>query len=168
MALTTCTLLTVTPLPLTFTVEFAPKFAPVKVTGTFVPCTPFVGLIEVSVGPLLIVNGEEGVVPPGVVRVTFACPAAAVAAMLNVAVTWVAFTTTTLFTVMFGPALITTSLARLVPVMVTGTTAPMAPEFGAIEDTVGAGGERAVGSLHAVAVVDAGAVQPADYDGEPI
>ena len=89
-------------------------------------------------------KSEEGVVPPGVVRVTFACPAAAVAAMLNVAVTWVAFTTTTLFTVMFGPALITTSLAKFVPTMVTGTAVPIVPVLGVIELMVGAGGGSGV------------------------
>jgi len=140
VALTTCTLLTVTPLPLTFTVAFAAKFVPVKVTGTFVPWTPLVGLIEVSVGPLVMAKGEDAVVPPGVVTVAFACPGDAVAAMLSVAVTWVALTTVMLFTVILGPALITTSLAKFVPVIVTGARLPITPVLGVIELIVGAAG----------------------------
>jgi hypothetical protein len=147
VALTTTTLLTVTPLPLTFTVEPAPKFVPVSVTGTLVPCTPLVGLIEVSVGALPMVKVVGVVVPPSVVTVTFWCPGAAVAAMLNVAVTCVALTTTTLLTVMFGCPLITTSLSRFVPTSVTGTAFPGIPVFGVIEVTVGPAGVPATISI---------------------
>jgi hypothetical protein len=50
--LTTVTVPTVTPGPDTATVvPIAPKFVPVKVTGTAVPCWPLLGATEVSVGP---------------------------------------------------------------------------------------------------------------------
>jgi len=86
VALTTTTLLTVTPLPLTFTVAFAAKFVPVKVTDTFVPCTPLVGEIEVSVGDADTVNVAPFVVTPDDVTVTVSPPTVALAAMPNVAV----------------------------------------------------------------------------------
>jgi len=49
-ALTTFTLLTVTPGLLTFTVAPEMKFVPAKVTGTFTPGAPLFGLIDVKVG----------------------------------------------------------------------------------------------------------------------
>jgi hypothetical protein len=50
LPLTTTTLATVTPAPLKFTMDPATKLLPVRVTGTFAPCAPLVGLIIVSVG----------------------------------------------------------------------------------------------------------------------
>src|SRR5262249_39053988 len=50
VALTTVTLLTDTPPPLTATVAPDAKFEPVNVTATAVPCVPELGAIEVSVG----------------------------------------------------------------------------------------------------------------------
>jgi hypothetical protein len=52
-----------------------------------------------------------------------------------------------LLTVMFGPTLITTSLAKFVPVMVTGTALPIVPVLGVIEVTVGAAGVPATISM---------------------
>jgi hypothetical protein len=132
-------LLAVTPFPLTFTVEFAEKFVPASVTGTFVPCTPFVGLIEVSVGAAVTVNVTPFVVTPDAVTVTVSPPRAALAAIPNVALIWVALTTCTLLTV--TPLSLTLTLApatKFVPVNVTGTFAPCAPLAGLIEVSVGA------------------------------
>jgi hypothetical protein len=87
MVLVTLTLLTVTAL-LTFTVV-APttKFVPIKVTGTVVPWTPLLGLMEVTVGGGgVTVNVAALLVPPGVVTVTLAASRVAVAAMVKVAV----------------------------------------------------------------------------------
>jgi hypothetical protein len=56
------------------------KFVPVSVTGTALPCTPLVGLIEVSVGGGgLTVNVSVLEVPPAVVTLTVCAPSAAVA-----------------------------------------------------------------------------------------
>ena len=50
VALSTVVLLMVIPVPLRPMVAPATKFLPVSVTGTLCPCTPLVGLIEVSAG----------------------------------------------------------------------------------------------------------------------
>jgi hypothetical protein len=84
---TTTTLLTVIPLSLTFTAELAAKLVPLKVTGTFVPCTPLVGLIEVSVGPdEFTVNVTPLLFVPADVTVTVCAPGGAFAAIWNAAV----------------------------------------------------------------------------------
>jgi hypothetical protein len=86
VALTSFTLLTVTLLSLTFTVGLAAKFVPVKVTGTFAPCAPLAGLIEVRVGEAVTVNVTPFVVTPDDVTVTVSPPSVAFAATLKVAV----------------------------------------------------------------------------------
>ena len=76
------------------------KFVPVRVTGTLAPWTPLAGAIAVRVGAAaLTVKTTGAVVPPVVVTVTLRAPVVAVAAMVNVAVIWVALTTVTLLTV---------------------------------------------------------------------
>jgi len=131
-------LLAVTPLPLTFTVAFAAKFVPVSVTGTFEPCAPLVGLIEVRVGVAVIVNVTPSVVTPDDVTVTVPPPTVALAAMPNVAVIWVALTTTTLLTVTPLPLTFTVAFgAKFVPVNVTGTFEPCTPLVGLIDVNVG-------------------------------
>jgi hypothetical protein len=139
VALTTCTLLTVTPLPLTFTVELAAKFVPVNVTGIFAPCAPLAGLIEVRVGAAVTVNVTPFVVTPDDVTVTVSPPTAALAAIAKLAVICVALTTCTLLTVTPLPLTFTVVFpAKFVPVKVTGTFVPCAPVVGLIEASVGA------------------------------
>src|SRR5205809_1020498 len=69
--LTTLTLLTVTPLLLTFTLAPETKFVPVRVTGIAVPWAPLMGLRALSVGTGgLTVKVLDPLVPPAVVTVT--------------------------------------------------------------------------------------------------
>jgi hypothetical protein len=60
--LDTTTLLTVTPGLLTVTLAPGTKLVPVSVTGTAVPCTPVVGLIDSSVGGSGLMVSENGAV----------------------------------------------------------------------------------------------------------
>src|SRR5215471_7382811 len=111
-----------------FTVAPAMKFVPVSVTGTLDPAPPEFGLIPLRAGGGgLIVNTVAGEVPPDVVTVTFVAPGVAFAAIPNVAVIWVAFTTTRLLTVMLAPAFTVAPVTKLVPVSVTGTLVPAVP-----------------------------------------
>jgi hypothetical protein len=139
--LTTVVLLTVTPVPLTATVDPAVKSVPVSVTFTLCPCAPELGLTEVSVAaPEFTVNACEPVVLPPLVTVTFWAPVGAVAAMVNVAVIDVLLATVTLLTVMPVPLrLIVDPVAKFVPVSVTATAAPWMPLLGAIALSVGLG-----------------------------
>src|SRR5215831_4451228 len=87
------------------------------------------------------VNVTAPLVPPEVETVTLAAPRAALAAMVKVAVIWVALATVTALTVM--PELLVATVApetKLAPVRVTGTAVPVRPEAGLTEDRVGAGG----------------------------
>ena len=73
------------------------------------------------------------VAPPAVVTVTLRAPKVAAAAMVNVAVIWVALTTATLLTV--TPVEETVTVApemKFDPVRVTGTVSPWTPFEGAI------------------------------------
>jgi hypothetical protein len=141
VALTTLTLLTVTPGLLIATVAPVVKFAPVIVTGTVAPCAPLDGpMVVIEGAAAVMVNVVGAVVPPGVDTVTLLVPGVALEDTAKVAVTCVAFTTVTLDTAIFEPALITTSQFRSVPVIVTGTFAPGAPALGEIEVIVGAVG----------------------------
>src|SRR4051794_13631539 len=75
VVLLTATVVTVTPLPLTFTVV-APttKLVPVSVTATVAPWSPWFGAMLVNVGAdagAFTVNGTEPLVPAAVVTVTF-------------------------------------------------------------------------------------------------
>jgi len=121
------------------TFEPATKFVPVSRTLTDVPRTSVAGAIEVSVGAggATTVNVAALLVPAGVVTVTFLAPNVAVAEMVKVAVTVLAFTTVKLPTVIPVP-LTFTALARVkpVPVIVTGTTVPWTPVLGLIELSV--------------------------------
>jgi len=84
--LATVTLLTVTPELSTLTVVPDVKFVPVRVTFTFAPDVPALGVIEVSVGAAaLIVKATVLVVPAGVLTLTFA-ELEALAAIANTAV----------------------------------------------------------------------------------
>jgi len=89
---TTVMPLTVTPVPDTVTAVVPVRLVPVRVTGTArVPlagCVADVGLIPVSVGPctVKVTAGLTGVVPIGVVTVTFLVVSPAPAVMVKVAV----------------------------------------------------------------------------------
>jgi hypothetical protein len=87
-----------------------------------------------------MVNTCGLVVPPGEVTVTLAVVPELPLATANVAISCVALTTVTFVTAICEPALITTSAFRLLPVIVTETFVPAAPELGEIEVTAGAGG----------------------------
>src|SRR5215831_3155807 len=142
VALATVTALTVMPGLLVATVAPEMKLAPVRVTGTAVPATPLTGLTEDKVGAGgLTVKVTAVEVPPEVETVTLAAPRAALAAMVKVAVIWVALATLTALTVM--PGLLVATVApetKLAPVRVTGTAVPATPLAGLTEDKEGAGG----------------------------
>jgi hypothetical protein len=124
--LTTTRLLTVTPVPLTATVEPAAKSVPVSVTFTLCPCVPELGLTEVRVAAAEVtVNACEPLIWLLLVTVTFWGPTGAFAAMVNVAVIEVLLATVVPLTVMPVPLrLIVDPVAKFVPVSVTATAAP--------------------------------------------
>jgi hypothetical protein len=134
------------------------KPVPVKVTRTVAPRAQLDGLIEVTFGPPGITVKDDGpLVPPDVVTVTLVGPVVALAAMVKVAVIWVALTTVTLLTV--TPALATLTVApeiKLVPVNVTGKVLPGVPFDGLMELTVGGAGDVTT----SVAVTVGGALTP--------
>src|SRR3954471_19422370 len=114
------------------------RLVPVRVTGTVVPRIPDVGAIETKVGPSTL-NVTALVVPFGVVTVTFRAVRPAVSEIVNVAVIVVSFTTVRLPTVMPAPDTATAvAPVRPAPVSVTGTAWPRKPEFGLIDDRLGA------------------------------
>src|SRR5450432_2489898 len=86
----------------------------------------------------LMVNVTVLAVPPGVVTVIFCGPTGAVAAMLKVAVIWVAVMTTPV-AVMPAPRF-RVALVKSVPVRVTGTVVPVTASAGAMVASVGVGG----------------------------
>ena len=101
--LTTVTVPTVTPVPLTATVEPVTKLVPVSVTGTEdEPRVAEVGLMEVSVGPVTV-KLTLPVCPIGVVTLTALVRRGAVADIANVVVSVVEFTTVTAPGVMPDP-----------------------------------------------------------------
>jgi hypothetical protein len=136
---------TVPPPGLVTLTDVAPvKFVPVRVTETVEPRVPILGLIEVSVGSggAVTVNVTPLLVPPGVLMVTFLAVLFALAEMVKVIVTVVEFTTVGPLTVTPVPETVTAvAPVRLVPLSVTGTTAPCVPVFGEIKDNVGGGVE---------------------------
>jgi hypothetical protein len=100
-----------------------------------------------------------GLVPPGVVMLTALVPRAAPAVMLNVAVTVVAFTTTTLLALTpVLEKLTAVAPVRLVPVKVTATVVPRAPEVGVSEVSVGTGTARTVKAPFKLGLVPPGVV----------
>jgi hypothetical protein len=131
---------TVMPAP-ALNVAPATKPAPVIVTGTAAPGTPWSGVIEViAIGGVDTEKAPASVPfpPSGFVTVTFRASAAALLARVSVAVIWVAEITVTFDAVTPVPLRLTVAPWRNpVPPMVTGTVAPCAPWFGAIDLTVG-------------------------------
>ena len=142
VALATTTLLTVTP-PVTLTAVLPEtKLAPVKVTPTLVPTTPVTGLTEIRTGVggrIVKITGDE--VPPAVATVTLAAPRVAPLEIVNVAVSCVALTTTTLLTVT-PPVTLTVVLpeTKLEPIRVTPTLCAGHTLVRATEVSTGVGG----------------------------
>jgi hypothetical protein len=137
---TTVTALTVTPLPALTVVPVAVKLVPVSVTGTAVARRPVLGATEPSVGcgGETTVNVTVLLVPPGAVTLTVLAVKPAVAAIVNIPVTVVSFTTVTPPTV--TPVLETVMAVvpvRPEPVRVTGTLVPRPPDVGVIEVRLG-------------------------------
>ena len=89
---------------------------------------------------MFTVNASVLLVPPGVVTLTVLAPAVAPVEIAKVAVTSPAFTTLTLLTVMPLPDTFTAvAPVRLVPIRVTVSICPRAPEGGEIEVNAGTG-----------------------------
>lgn len=152
VSFTTTMLLSESPVPDTATAEVPVRPVPVRVTVNVDPRTCWLGLIAVSVGTGggVTVKVTLLLVPPGVVIVTFRFAKRlieALEAMVKVAVTVAAFTTVRLLTVtplvqrrlIAQDTLMAEAPVRLVPLSVTETLVPRAPEVGAIEASVGAG-----------------------------
>lgn len=142
VALTTVTALTLTPDPDTDTVvPVVVKLVPVSVTGTLVPRSPLSGVIDVSVGlaGVTTVNVTVLVVPSAaVVTLTFLALRVAEDVTVNVAVTVVSLTTVRSLEVTPEPEIVmAVAPVRPLPVRVTGTLVPRAPELGAIEVSTG-------------------------------
>jgi hypothetical protein len=137
--LTTVTLSTVTPPPLTAMVAPETKFVPVSVTATVAARSPLVGLMLVSVGGGgFTVKVSAPVVPPAVVTVTSRAPVAAPPSIVKVAVIDVSLTTVTSLTVMPVPLTVTVAPeTKLVPVSVTATALPCTPPAGLEDDGAG-------------------------------
>lgn len=138
VALTLTILLTVTPVPETFTAVVPPRLVPVRVTFTAVPREPELGLMLDSVGASdCTANVTVLVVPTGVTTLTFRVASGAVEEMVKVATTVVELTTPMSLTVMPLPAppdtLTAEAPVRFVPVRVTFTIVPRKPEVGFIE-----------------------------------
>ena len=128
-----------------------PAFAPVaEFLRVTVPVfvVPLAGVVVMAgVGPVnagvppVTVNGSVLLVPPGVVRPRFLIPSGAAREMLRVACTDVGEITVRLVTGISAPIPVTANVpVRLVPVNVTVTAVPRAPEVGVIDVNVGAGG----------------------------
>ena len=131
--LTTMTLLATTLAPVTLSVDCpVTKFVPVNVTLVPLPCGPREGLNKVSVGGVpaaSTVKDTALLVPLPVVTETFCAPRGALAAMVNVAVTWLAVATTLLMAIPFSELMV--APVRFDPLSVTGvTTLPACPEVG--------------------------------------
>lgn len=125
-------MLTVIPVP-AVTVVGLKKFVPVSVTVELLPAASAVGATAESTGGGgLIVNTAAGLVPAGVLTVTFTGPGAAAGLMSNVALICVLLSTTRFETVIEEPALMVAGALKFVPVRVTLTTAPAMPLAGAI------------------------------------
>jgi hypothetical protein len=129
-----------TPVPVKFTVVAPARFVPLRVTTTVDAGRPVLGLSEVSVGVVdeRTVNAPVRVlvVPAGVVTLTFLAPVAAVAVMVKVAVTVVAVEPVTTALTPAPEKFTAVAPVRPVPLRVTTTAVPCAPEVGASEVSV--------------------------------
>lgn len=116
------------------------KFIPVSVTGVLVLSDAELGLIDVRVGMgCATVKVIEPLVTLFIVTLTLWPPSAAPVATLKVAVICVPLTTDTLEAVTPEPEMLRiTGETKFVPVSVTGTLTPGAPEEGLTDVKVGA------------------------------
>jgi hypothetical protein len=141
VALTTVTLLAVTPLPLTPTVAPERKLEPLNVTFTAVPWVALLGVTEVKVGPLpgaVTVKVRMLLLPAPVTTQVLCGPVAAEAEMVYVAVICVELTTTMLVWLSPEPDSLTCDPAvKFVPVSVTLADVPCAALEGLMDDSVG-------------------------------
>jgi hypothetical protein len=133
----------VTPLP-DMVIAVAPlRSLPATLTGTVVLCVPVEGVIEVIVAPCTVNVGAPlaGVVPPGVVTLTFldASPALVVIAQLAFTVVEVDVRTEQVTPDPAAPTVTAVAPDRLVPVRVIATVVPRTPEVGEIDANVGTG-----------------------------
>lgn len=120
-------------LPPMFTAVAPARPVPLRVTGTMVPRTPLVGVIEVSVGPTTVnVTGVGDVVAPAAVVTPMVWgPSGAATPIVSVAFTLVSLTTVILVTVtpVVPPKpVIAVAPVRPTPVKVTPTVCPRRPE----------------------------------------
>ena len=139
-ALPKVTPLTVTPAPDTATAD-APdmKLVPVRVTGIVAPRTPIGGATEVRVGAggMTTLKGTELLTPPGAVTVTFLAVPAAVAAMVNVALTWVALEVIPLTVTPPPGTVIAVVPVSPLPIRTTGIVWPRVAETGEMDVSTG-------------------------------
>jgi hypothetical protein len=134
--------LTVIPVPENDADAPVTKFVPVIVTLKLVaPWSPELGLVEVTVGAALTVNTPVPVPTPpsGLVTVTLRAPVVAPAAIAMFAVSCVALTNVVELTVIPVPENDADApVTKFVPVIVTlKLVAPLSPELGLVEVTVG-------------------------------
>jgi hypothetical protein len=110
------------------------------VTPTEVLCVPLRGVIPATVGPVTVNDAVRVAVPPGVVTLTFLVVSPAPAVITQDALTVVAVGVPEMVHVTPPPLVLTAVAAlRLVPVRVTGTVVPRAPDEGLIDVSVGTG-----------------------------
>lgn len=144
VAFTTVKVVTVTPVPATFTAVAPVKLVPVRVTGTLMVVVPRLaeeGEMDASVGPCTV-NVTVLVVPFGVTTRMDLAPADAFAGMVQPAVTVVKFGVPVMAQVTAPPVppMTCTAVApvRSLPVRVTATGEPAAePEVGLIDVSEG-------------------------------
>jgi hypothetical protein len=150
---TTVRPLAVTPVPDTVMAVAPVRPLPVNVTGTLVPLGPDVGLIEVSVDAVNV-KVTALLVPPGALMVTFLAPTVAVAEIANAAVTVVSFTTVRpLMVIPLPDTVMAVAPVKPLPVSVTGTLVPRAPDVGLIEASAGPSNVNVAALLRPAGVV---------------
>jgi hypothetical protein len=136
VALATVNELTVTPVPLTVTAVAPVRRVPVKTTGTLLVVVAKVaeaGVMEVRLGASTV-KFTVLVAPSGVVILTVLTPAAAAAAMTQLAFSAVVVGVPVMVQVTPVPDAVTADArARSVPANVTGTVVPTTPEAGVME-----------------------------------
>src|SRR5256885_10915805 len=108
-------------------------------TPATVPSVPLVAAVKVNVpcGAASTVNVTVLLVPPGVVTLTVLAPSAAVPVMVKVVVTVVEVRVKAPALTPVPDMVAAVAPVRFVPVKVTGTVVPRAPDVGAIEVSVG-------------------------------
>ena len=114
---------------------------PATLTGTVVLCVPVEGVIEVIVAPCTVNVGAPlaGVVPPGVVTLTFLDVSPAVVVIAQLAFTVVEVDVRPEQVTPAPETVTAVAPDRLVPVRVIATVVPRTPEVGEIDANVGTG-----------------------------